>query len=46
MDTGVFSQGLERPGREADQSLPYSIEVKNGGTIPPPSTSLHSVMLN
>jgi hypothetical protein len=26
--------GVKRPGREADHSLPYNVEVKNGGAIP------------
>jgi hypothetical protein len=32
--------GMKRPGREADHSLPSSVEVKNGGAILPlPDTS-------
>jgi hypothetical protein len=29
---GTLSQGVKRPGREADHSPPSSTEVKNGGT--------------
>jgi hypothetical protein len=32
---GDISPGVNRPGREADQSLISSTEVKNGGAIPP-----------
>jgi hypothetical protein len=33
--------GIKRPGREADHSPPFSVEVKNGGAIPQlPHTSL------
>jgi hypothetical protein len=32
---GVLSQGLKRPGREADYSRASSAEVKNAVTIPP-----------
>jgi hypothetical protein len=28
MDTGALSPGVKRPGREADQSPPASVEVK------------------
>jgi hypothetical protein len=31
----VISPMEKRPGREADQSPPSSVEVKNGGAIPP-----------
>jgi hypothetical protein len=31
----AFSQGVKRPGREADHSRPSTAEVKNGGAIPP-----------
>jgi hypothetical protein len=31
---GLFP-GVKRPGREADHSPPTSVEVKNGGSIPP-----------
>jgi hypothetical protein len=27
--------GVKRPGREADHTPPSSVEVKNGGAIPP-----------
>jgi hypothetical protein len=30
-----LSPRVKRPGREADQSNPFTAEVKNGGTIPP-----------
>jgi hypothetical protein len=30
-----FSPGVKRPGRETDHSFPSSVEVKNGGAIPP-----------
>jgi hypothetical protein len=37
---GVLALKVKRPGREADNSLPSSAEVKNGGAIPPlPHTS-------
>jgi hypothetical protein len=26
---------VERPGRKADHSPPFNVEVKNGGAIPP-----------
>jgi hypothetical protein len=29
------SPGVKRPGREADDSFPSSVEAKNGGAIPP-----------
>jgi hypothetical protein len=32
---GALSLRVKRPGREADNSLPSSAEVKNGGVIPP-----------
>jgi hypothetical protein len=32
---GNISEGIKRPGREADHSSPSSVEVKNGGAIPP-----------
>jgi hypothetical protein len=36
---------VKRPGREANYSPPYSAEVKNGGTTPPPPlTCLHGVL--
>jgi hypothetical protein len=35
-----LSSKVQRHGREADQSPPFSAEVKNGGAIPPlPHTS-------
>jgi hypothetical protein len=30
----IISQGVKRPGREADHSPPTSAEIKNGGAIP------------
>jgi hypothetical protein len=40
---GLFLR-VKRPGREADNSSPYNVEVKNGGIIPPPPhlSSWHS----
>jgi hypothetical protein len=32
---GALSRGVKRPGLEADHSHPSSVEVKNGGVIPP-----------
>jgi hypothetical protein len=32
---GAISPAVERPGREADDSTPYSAKVKNSGDIPP-----------
>jgi hypothetical protein len=32
----VNFQGVKRSRHEADNSLPYSAEVNNGGAIPPP----------
>jgi len=29
MGTGDLTPGAKRPGREADHSLPFSVEVKN-----------------
>jgi hypothetical protein len=38
--TGISFPGIKGPGREADRAHPSSVEVKNGGTIPPlPSMS-------
>jgi hypothetical protein len=38
-------QEIKRPWRETDHFPPYSLEVKNGGSIPPlpHKSSLHSV---
>jgi hypothetical protein len=33
--SGAHSPGMKRPAHEADQSPPFSIEVNNGGAIPP-----------
>jgi hypothetical protein len=35
MGTGALSPGVTRPVREADHSAPSSVEVKNGGAVPP-----------
>jgi hypothetical protein len=36
----TFFSGLKRPGSEADHPLPNSVEVNNGGAVPPlPHTS-------
>jgi hypothetical protein len=32
---GPLSPAVKRPGREADHSPPSSVEVKNGGAMPP-----------
>jgi hypothetical protein len=42
---GDLSPGVKRPGREADHSSPFRVDVKNGGTIPPLpfKSSWHSV---
>jgi hypothetical protein len=42
----ALSPGLKRPGREADESLPPSVEVKNSGTISPLPHRFHGVVLN
>jgi hypothetical protein len=31
----ILSPGVQRPGREADYSLPCNVEVKNSGVINP-----------
>jgi hypothetical protein len=37
---GALSPKVKRPGREADDAPPSSVDVKNGGAIPPlPHTS-------
>jgi hypothetical protein len=39
-EPGAPSPGLKRPGREADHSTPFNVEVKNARAIPPlPHTS-------
>jgi hypothetical protein len=43
---GAISQGVKRPGRQADHSPPSSAEVKNGGAIPPLPPCLHGIVLN
>jgi hypothetical protein len=35
MGTGGSSPRVNRPGHEADYSPPSSVEVKNGGAMPP-----------
>jgi hypothetical protein len=42
----VISPGVKRLCREADHSPPSSVEVKNGGVIPPLPICLHGVLLN
>jgi hypothetical protein len=37
--TGAVSMGMKWQEREADYSLPYTAEVKNGEAIPPPPHS-------
>jgi hypothetical protein len=32
---GTLSSGVKRPGQETDHSLPYNVEVKIGGVMPP-----------
>jgi hypothetical protein len=34
IDTGVFFPEIKQPGRDADQSLPSSAEVKSGKGVP------------
>jgi hypothetical protein len=46
MGTGGSSPGIERPGREADHSLPPTTEVKKAGAIPPLPILLHYVVFN
>jgi hypothetical protein len=43
---GSLSVSVKRPGREADQSLPSSTEIKNGRAIPPLPIRVHGVVLN
>jgi hypothetical protein len=38
--------GVKRQGREADFSPPSTVEVMNGGAIPPLPIRLHGVVLN
>ena len=45
MGAGSVSQGVKRPGREADRSHPSSAEVKNGGAIPPLPIRLDGVVI-
>jgi hypothetical protein len=44
---GALSSGVQRPGREADHSLPSSAEVKNAWSYTStPPLRLHGVVLN
>jgi hypothetical protein len=44
---GAISPAVKRPVLEADHhSPPSSVEVKNGGAIPPLPTCLHGMVLN
>jgi hypothetical protein len=43
---GLFFPGLKRPGREAEQSLPTSAEVKKMWIYTSTPIRLHGVMLN
>jgi hypothetical protein len=47
MDTGGFFDGVKRPGREADNSVPTSAEVKKTWiyTSTPPKSSWRSASL-
>jgi hypothetical protein len=46
MRTGGFSLGIKRPGREADHSLPSSVEIKNAWSYTStPPVGLHDVVL-
>jgi hypothetical protein len=46
MGIGGSFPGVKKPRREADKSLPSSVEVKNGGAIPPLLIRLHGIMIN
>jgi hypothetical protein len=43
---GAPSPEIKRQGREADNSLPSSAEVKNGGAIPPLPIYIYGIVLN
>jgi hypothetical protein len=43
---GQISPGVKRPKREADHSLPYSGDVKNGGATPLLPHTTYGVLLN
>jgi hypothetical protein len=43
---GVCYLGAKLPGREADNSLPSSVEAKNTWSYTPLSIRLHCVVLN
>jgi hypothetical protein len=42
----ALSPGTKQPGREADHSMPFSAEIKNGGAIPTLLTRLHCTVFN
>jgi hypothetical protein len=45
MGTRSSFHGVKQLGCKADHSLPFSAEVKNGGTIPPlPNTSFYHII--
>jgi hypothetical protein len=43
---GPLSHGVMRQRRETDHSPPSSVEIKNGGAIPPFPICLYEVVLN
>jgi hypothetical protein len=43
---GAISPGVKRQRREVDHSPPSSVEVNNGGAIPPLFIRLHGVVVN
>jgi hypothetical protein len=43
---GALSQGVKRPGHEAEHSPSSSAQDKNGGAIPPLPIHLHGVVFN
>jgi hypothetical protein len=42
----ALSTKVKRLGREAEQSPPSSVEVKNGGALPPLPICLHGIVFN
>jgi hypothetical protein len=46
LDEGHFPGGVERPGREADNSPSSGAEVVNGGAIPLLPFTFHGVVLD
>jgi hypothetical protein len=44
MGPAVASQGINRPEREIDHPVPTSVEVKNGGAVPPLPIRLHDLL--